>query len=483
VRSTGLSLFFLVSLFPLAAGCGSVALGAPDSGTDGGVRDERDSGTDGAAIEADAETREDASHDAAPDARPPLGDGLYEVLSLEMDADITDLAPLGTLVGDADVVSFGETVHFSYGYARARARLIRYAIEHLGFRGLAFEGNWVAAFSVDAYVKGEATIEEAIDGLNFETWRNRPTVDLLSWIRTFNEAHPGDPVTVFGMDTQNPANDGLQIRLLADALVAGETLDADAAGAIRDGLRACPGAWQASLAEAEMDPVDGPILLGTAVYFDERFDTCNATLDAIAATFASVDAELDARQRAFVHVALTSLRAFQAEIYYYVSDPVRSYEVRDAAAADTFLTLRALLAPGLRVALFAHNWHIERNSTDDTNWSFESTGTHLAHALGDGYAPIGLFAANVFWNWPDAEIDRGEAHPASLNSIESVLDAYERDYLLVDLEVATAEGGVFDPDRRYEMGHDEIATARPLSHYRGIFFLHESEETPDDGGF
>jgi erythromycin esterase-like protein len=462
------SLFVPVAL--LAAGCGSAVapVPSPDAGGDddaGAVVD--DGGLPPIAI----------------DASTPLPEGIYEIYGLDFDGDPSDLAPLDAIVEGADVVSFGETIHFSYGYARARARLIRYAVEHLGLRAVAFEGHWSAARAVDRYVHGEGTQREALAGLTFGAWTNAPTAALLDWIRAFNAEHPDDRVVVFAFDIQDPTADGAVVREVLAALEAAEAIDAATAELLRDRLRACPGAWQATIAAAYSDPVDGPILRLEMPMPMERFVECNDSVIAIGEAIGGATSALDAQQTVFARVALRAIAAFEAETYYLLGDPVRGYESRDTAMAETFFDLWPLLAPGARVAIFAHNAHIARRSTEDRGeFVFESFGTHVGERLGDRYAPIGLFAHEVAWQWPN-EIGRGRVVISSPTAMETILGALDRDHLLVDLEAATGEGRLFAPGREYEMGHGPAAIAAPLTQYRGLFFLRVSEETPLDGGF
>src|SRR5690349_21451383 len=100
-------------------------------GDDGGSR----------APSADAAVAIDAGADAGEaDAQVDAGTGARAVSMLagtDFELPDDDLAPLDGIVGDADVVGIGESVHTTGGEVRMRARLIRYLVEVLGFRAIA----------------------------------------------------------------------------------------------------------------------------------------------------------------------------------------------------------------------------------------------------------------------------------------------------------------------------------------------------------
>ena len=71
-----------------------------------------------------------------------------------------DLAPLATIVGDARVVAFGESVHLVHELLTMRNRLFEYMVEELGFTALAAETGNSEARLVDAYIRGQAVVDD-----------------------------------------------------------------------------------------------------------------------------------------------------------------------------------------------------------------------------------------------------------------------------------------------------------------------------------
>lgn len=116
--------------------------------------------------------------------------------------DLSDLAPLKTIVGDARVVAFGESQHHVGQFARIRERVFRYLVETLGFTAFVFECGVVEAKSAYDFVLGlhddfDAALLPIESGFN--AWRGFQ--DVLLWMREYNLA-PGNTrkLKFYGMD-------------------------------------------------------------------------------------------------------------------------------------------------------------------------------------------------------------------------------------------------------------------------------------------
>jgi len=119
----------------------------------------------------------------------------------------TDYDALMALVGDARVVLLGESTHGTHEYYRERMRITQRLVEEKGFNAVAIEGDWPESYRVNEYVRGLGTDESAEQVLSGYTrfpswmWNNTDVRDLVSWLRTHNDAQPvaGD-VGFYGLD-------------------------------------------------------------------------------------------------------------------------------------------------------------------------------------------------------------------------------------------------------------------------------------------
>lgn len=116
--------------------------------------------------------------------------------------------PLLEAIGDARVVCLGEATHGTHEFYRERSVITRRLVEEKGFTLVAVEADWPDAYEVNRWVRGAsdaATAEEALRGFRrFPAWmwRNRDVVELVTWLREWNDALPAGATKVgfYGLD-------------------------------------------------------------------------------------------------------------------------------------------------------------------------------------------------------------------------------------------------------------------------------------------
>ena len=119
--------------------------------------------------------------------------------TVEPAASIDDLAPLRESVGDAVVVGLGESVHGAAEETTLKHRLLRFLVEELGFRSVAWEEDWTSGIAVNEYIAGgPGDLEELMRQMSPQ-WQTREVADVLQWLRQFNEAR-SDKVQFFGVE-------------------------------------------------------------------------------------------------------------------------------------------------------------------------------------------------------------------------------------------------------------------------------------------
>ncbi|GAA5153661.1 hypothetical protein GCM10023321_24260 [Pseudonocardia eucalypti] len=134
--------------------------------------------------------------------------GVYRLTSLDLDGPDHELDPLGELVGDAELVGLGESVHTSGGFYRAKHRVFAYLVRRHGFRALAIESSWQDAERIGRYLAtGEGDPAEVTARGLYPVWACAEMVGQVRWMRRWNVEHPDDPLSLFGFDVQQPEED------------------------------------------------------------------------------------------------------------------------------------------------------------------------------------------------------------------------------------------------------------------------------------
>jgi erythromycin esterase len=104
-----------------------------------------------------------------------------------------DLDPLLEHIGDAKHVLLGEASHGTSEFYTWRAEITKRLIAEKGFSFIAVEGDWPDCYGVNRYAKGmENSGSSAFEVLHAFSrwptwmWANREIVDLIEWLRSYN---------------------------------------------------------------------------------------------------------------------------------------------------------------------------------------------------------------------------------------------------------------------------------------------------------
>jgi erythromycin esterase-like protein len=122
--------------------------------------------------------------------------------------EITDYDPLIEFIGDARFVLLGEASHGTHEFYKERAQITKRLILEKGFSAVAVEADFPDAYRVNRYVRGsgpDGNASEALEGFRrFPQWmwRNADVLDLVGWLRTYNEDLPANAAKVgfYGLD-------------------------------------------------------------------------------------------------------------------------------------------------------------------------------------------------------------------------------------------------------------------------------------------
>jgi erythromycin esterase len=356
--------------------------------------------------------------------------------SVEPDGDLSDLHPLGEMVGDAAVVGVGEATHSSREFFTTKHRVFRYLVENHGFTTFGLETNWSAGLRLNRYVldgEGDARqiMHEEFPEFWVQPWNTREYLDLIEWMRAYNQTH-ADKVRFMAFDTYYPAE------VVIDEVI----------GYVEDHypdlLAQVTEHYQA------LRPSD------LTTFMTEHWDTAvperhaqaeqaRQVLDLLERQDPGPDPEglSWAVQHATVLHQTASLWAFDIE------DPEagpRAMEYRDQVMADNVAWWHE--QTGDRILVSAHNGHIANETLEPEAYP-KVQGTFLRERLGDGYLSVGFtFNQGSFNALESAETSADSVGiqpqaftlaPAEPGSNEHVLDQVSHQNYLIDLRTAPHE--------------------------------------------
>ncbi|MBI3864292.1 MAG: erythromycin esterase family protein [Planctomycetia bacterium] len=124
-------------------------------------------------------------------------------------APLDDLAPLKAAIGDARIVSLGESTHGSREIFQMKHRLLEFLVSEMGFTIFSIEANMPESYRLNDYVlRGEGNPDQLIGGMYFWTWNTREVKDMVEWMRKFNQSAKAEGnsrhVEFTGFDMQTP---------------------------------------------------------------------------------------------------------------------------------------------------------------------------------------------------------------------------------------------------------------------------------------
>ncbi|MCP3803762.1 erythromycin esterase family protein [Allokutzneria sp. A3M-2-11 16] len=302
---------------------------------------------------------------------------------------------LDSLPSRPRLLALGEPTHLEEAFPRLRNRMLRYLVEHEGYRCVAIESDCVAGLLVDDYVTGGAgSLDDVLRrGFSHRVGEYEATRELLIWLRDFNRNHPfADRVRFAGFDAPLEMISAASPRETLTELHRYLAAHLDAA------VLPCPieeidrligddALWTAT--EAMMDPAKS--LGGSAEVARLRLiaDDMRALL------LAESPRLISATSRELWHRAALHARTAAGLLRYHAgladTSPrriPRLMGLRDAMMAEN------LAALPYRTLVFAHNSHLQRRLSvwelAGQRLEWWSAGAIMSAQIGDEYAFVAL---------------------------------------------------------------------------------------------
>jgi erythromycin esterase-like protein len=126
---------------------------------------------------------------------------------VEAGSGFEDLEPLREMFTNARVVGLGEATHGTREHFQMKHRLVEFLASECGYTIFSIEASSPEAFRVDDYVsRGKGDPARLIGGMYFWTWNTEEVLDMVEWMREFNQresgAHSGRSIAFTGFDMQ-----------------------------------------------------------------------------------------------------------------------------------------------------------------------------------------------------------------------------------------------------------------------------------------
>lgn len=317
-----------------------------------------------------------------------------------------DLARLAPLVAGARIIGLGEGTHGTREFFRAKHRLVEWLAEREGLTVFAIEASMPEARRVNEYVlTGRGDARSLVAGMNFWTWTTEEVVELVEWMRAYNSSGRGR-LEFWGFDMQNPALASDSLRAFLGRADPGMLPLADSAiGRVREVHRR-RGSVNAQQAREALDAARrvGAHLAANRATYLTRFDT----------------------------VQIDWAQQYARILEQGVDMRVDGGAPRDKSMAANVRWILERHPRGTRMALWAHNAHVERAPG--------MMGAYLNRQYGADYRVFGFaFGEGEYTAVGTRGLAAYSSEPAPPGTVEHALRATGFPRFVLDLRRASAD--------------------------------------------
>jgi len=318
---------------------------------------------------------------------------IYPLRTYEPDGgDTKDLEALDSLIGSSKVVALGEVSHGSSEIFKMKNRIIQYLAANNGFDIFSIEASMPESYKLNDYtVRGEGDPKKLIAGMYFWTWRTEEVLNMVEWMRKFNQPEQRIAFTGFDMQYYNGAVNEIQNAFKEN-----------------DEVNIKIGILRTKLAGTNV---------GSNISADDRKE-----IDAIL-SFLQNSIETSSFQ--------TSEKEWLQQNIVIIRQYLGNNGSRDKCMADNVMWIKDNNSDS-KLVIWAHNVHIQKtNQMQD----YYLQGFYLAQRLGDDYTTFGFtFFDGSFTAAGNKGLTSYKAEPAYAGTLEYFLNQLNDPIFILDLK-------------------------------------------------
>ncbi len=367
------------------------------------------------------------------------------------DADFSDLKPLVSMIGKARVVQLGEATHGDGATFLAKARLIRFLHEEMGFDVIAWEAGIADVSWLDDALRAGRPSPEAAGRALYNAWQNREVMATLDYIRSTQGTDR--PIAIVGFDCRVSRPD-VRAELYPKRIF--DFFDRLDPALISKKEREDFTAMSAGLVPA--DYYNKPGVRQFNRELPKRLvETIDRRRDDLLVRYPP-------REVDYIRQTLVSLLAMDRALGPGDKPPFEDGYTRDTAMAENLLWWLNGPLKDRKVIVWAHNYHVMEDFFGTVPEEVRKTnqgpmGRFLKDALGADLYTIGFTA----YSGAARDLDAGGETPVKPGELESQLHATGRPWLFLPTPTRPLSASFY-----FNEPGEPIDWSRS---YDGVFFL------------
>ncbi len=278
-----------------------------------------------------------------------------------------DLDFLKTVLKDVSVVGLGEATHGTREFFQMKSRMLEFLVKEMGFTVFAIEASYAGCNNINEYVlNGKGDAHTALASQGFWTWDTEEVIDMIEWMRKYNQTVPENKnIKFLGFDIQNN----------------------------KDGF---------NVVQNFLKKVDSPKALQTKHLFNllrriDSGDTAFINTDSCKKEFQSLIEYITMSKENYIRGSSPEeyeyalrhaivIEQFLDAFFIADSDLTKSAMKRDNYMSSNFNYIVQQEMPGTKFVVWAHNGHIVK----DDRKGFKPFGRYLVELFGNAYYAFGF---------------------------------------------------------------------------------------------
>lgn len=117
--------------------------------------------------------------------------------------EVSDLKLLDKYFEGKSVIAMGESTHGTHEFFELRHRVFKYLVEYHHFNTFFLEADLVNTLKINDYIHGKGgSAEQVVKEINLWPWMTKEMVDLVEWMKSYNQTNRLRPLEFIGVDSQ-----------------------------------------------------------------------------------------------------------------------------------------------------------------------------------------------------------------------------------------------------------------------------------------